>query len=463
MNTLMRALLITTVGCVGDVASNPGVDAGMGETAPPDAAGACGNVMTSHDNCGACGHACNSVESCTGGKCGDSSEELVDVSAGEDSVCVVTRGGKVFCWGGNSLGELGVDSGTSQCAGAEPCSPTPLEVKGISDAVHVSVGDRHACALRASRTVVCWGRNDLGQLGHASSLDGLCGGTPCGRVPVEVASLSDVDGVSAFGSDTCAITRGGAVLCWGNNAIGLLGIGSVTPASSSTPLMVTATGATSLAVGSIAGPLCEIKSGSLACWGSGATWSLGVDPTSLGGCTCSMAPLANPLVFSVAAAGTSSGAGVALKSTGEVVAWGNRSYGVHTAASDQLATAVPGLPSANSIGVGQTHACAVASGNVWCWGTSSSGELGNGSTMGDLSVCQATYACTRTATKTAVSATMVSAGRNFTVAISARTAWAWGASAVGQLGHPLAQDQPNALSGKCNPNPSPVIGLPGVN
>ena len=215
MNTLMRALLITTVGCVGDVASNPGVDAGMGETAPPDAAGACGNVMTSHDNCGACGHACNSVESCTGGKCGDSSEELVDVSAGEDSVCVVTRGGKVFCWGGNSLGELGVDSGTSQCAGAEPCSPTPLEVKGISDAVHVSVGDRHACALRASRTVVCWGRNDLGQLGHASSLDGLCSGTPCGRVPVEVASLSDVDGVSAFGTDTCAITRGGAVLCWG--------------------------------------------------------------------------------------------------------------------------------------------------------------------------------------------------------------------------------------------------------
>jgi alpha-tubulin suppressor-like RCC1 family protein len=86
-------------------------------------------------------------------------------------------------------------------------------------AERVAAGGSHSCALRTSGALVCWGRNDRGQLGD---------GTIVERHAPVATGLTDVVLADAGGSHTCALRATGQVVCWGSNASGQLGDGSVT-------------------------------------------------------------------------------------------------------------------------------------------------------------------------------------------------------------------------------------------
>jgi alpha-tubulin suppressor-like RCC1 family protein len=132
------------------------------------------------------------------------------IASGYRFSCAAATNGKVYCWGANYDGQLGVTGIDS--------SATPVEVAGITNAAGVTARENHACAWLDDKTVKCWGENDLGQLGNGSI------GQP--PTPVSVVSgLADVVFVDASQEHTCALHSNGAVSCWGSSYSGQIGTG----------------------------------------------------------------------------------------------------------------------------------------------------------------------------------------------------------------------------------------------
>ena|GEM_PF-2614379 len=110
------------------------------------------------------------------------------ISAGADHTCAIQRGPigavelKLFCWGGNAFGQLGV--ATSQtCDGGTPCATRAERVWDAGEVYSVGAGGFHTCAISAygtqGRVAKCWGQNEDGALGS--------GGTADSASPVRVA------------------------------------------------------------------------------------------------------------------------------------------------------------------------------------------------------------------------------------------------------------------------------------
>jgi hypothetical protein len=83
-------------------------------------------------------------------------------------------------------------------------------VTGLTDAVQIVVGDGFSCALRRGGQVVCWGANSTLQLGDGTSADsstpvGVVGLTDAGKPPVSGPPLVSTGAASA-------VTATGAVL-----------------------------------------------------------------------------------------------------------------------------------------------------------------------------------------------------------------------------------------------------------
>ena len=180
-----------------------------------------------------------------------------DLATGASFSCGLTSGGAVLCWGVNSEGQLGNGDTTSK--------PTPQAVGGLtSGVVQIASGDSHSCALTSTGPLVCWGKNDSGQLG-----DGTTTNQP---TPVQMNGLST--GISALGlgyPHSCAVIDGG-LKCWGRNDQTQLGAGSSDLcnqfACSKAPLDVTNLTAGVVAVGGGDGNTCAVlSSGAVQCWG----------------------------------------------------------------------------------------------------------------------------------------------------------------------------------------------------
>lgn len=136
---------------------------------------------------------------------------VVTVSAGQGFTCAVLSSGEVRCWGENAIGLLGGSTGPDQLV--------PATVAGLAPGiVAIDASNFHVCAASASGAVQCWGANFNGALGDGS--------TNSRSAPVVVAGFSSgIAGIATGGDHTCARTSGGAVRCWGLDAMGQLGDG----------------------------------------------------------------------------------------------------------------------------------------------------------------------------------------------------------------------------------------------
>lgn len=152
--------------------------------------------------------------------CGeDAGPCATQIVAGRDHFCALMAGGTVHCWGSDEHGNLGRGSAAEGEGTGEPWAIPP--VRGLAGATQISAGADTTCARLEDGTIRCWGGNRNAELGLSE--DGVpiqsWGAHPDAVEPSGVASATRVD--VGHGS-VCAVLTSGELWCWGDDAMGQL-------------------------------------------------------------------------------------------------------------------------------------------------------------------------------------------------------------------------------------------------
>ena len=286
----------------------------------------------------------------------------VAIAAGASATCALLDGGRVKCWGDSYQGALGYGDITTR--GAAPGTMG----EALPD---VSLGSRDGAPLEATQIVAidyhsfcaiismadtgpdesglkCWGSNDYCELGIGTSQGGLAGdpSTTGNGLPWidlgKTAAGATRRAVAAAGGFQflCVLGDDGAIVCWGDNWSGQLGLGLTSAPRS-----------------------CR--------------------PTETGG--ANLVSLPGPAV-AVGARGQSTGGGAhacALLASGQVTCWGENGHG-QLGTGDTAPLMRPSAAIAfgedfvpDRLVLGDDHSCATsADGAVRCWGSNEQGQLG---------------------------------------------------------------------------------------
>ena len=382
---------------------------------------------------------------------------VVQVSGGLFHTCAALASGQAACWGDGGNGRLGNNSTAPQ---SNPVTVlNPAGDGPLTGVAQVTAASAHSCARLTSGQVRCWGGNASGQLGIGTV-------TPSAlpvvvRNPANDGPLTGVTQLTSGPGYNCARLATTEVVCWGNNAFGQLGNGTVTSPQPLPTAVLAPTGAGNLTQvtqvstagggGTLAIHTCaRLSTGQARCWGSGANNQLGD-----GDATQRLRPV---VVDSVSGAGALTGVtqvvvgerhSCARLTSGQARCWGNNTYGQlgdTTGNPRPRPVAVRKPAGAGALGTvthlaaGTFHTCArLSTGQVRCWGNGGSGRLGNGLT--DSRFRPVTVkAPTGTGPLTGVSTLTGGAGHTC-ARLSTGQARCWGDNFIGQVGDGTETDR----------------------
>jgi alpha-tubulin suppressor-like RCC1 family protein len=135
----------------------------------------------------------------------------IDIHVGYASACALLATGTVDCWGRNGYADLG----NGDVSGTDKHVPTPI--KDVSDAIQLTYGDSTGCVLLADHTVKCWGFADNGETGTGNDAQKVF-------TPTTVPGVTNVEQLpETVSNSVCVMQHGGAVVCWGDNSFGATG------------------------------------------------------------------------------------------------------------------------------------------------------------------------------------------------------------------------------------------------
>lgn len=183
----------------------------------------------------------------------DDATDWAKVYAGNGSSCGLKSDGRLYCWGYNADGRLGVGDTETRYV------PTPVGTAAWKK-VSISMAE-HACGIQSDDSLWCWGQNSAGELGTgdtnptttptlvdagpwedvaigyfstiAIKTDGtlwawgdlqvLKGTTEDVLAPEQQFSTSDWKAVAMAQQNACALNESGEVHCWGQQYLGATG------------------------------------------------------------------------------------------------------------------------------------------------------------------------------------------------------------------------------------------------
>ncbi|MEO8457612.1 MAG: hypothetical protein ABI559_07370 [Chloroflexota bacterium] len=355
-------------------------------------------------------------------------------------------------------------------------------------ATSVASGGNFSCAVTGDGGAKCWGIDDIGQLGTGSATaPDVCNNDsssdyPCSKTPVDVTGLtSGVRDIAAGQNHACAIIDpDGGVKCWGANQFGQLGGGQTGPDTCHTASFdypcslspVTVSGLTDviqLDLG-VSHSCARTSAKEVWCWGLSAWGELGAaGGDTCGGVECSFTPVKAAVsnVLDVAAGGfhtcvSTEQAGAkcfGMDSRGQL---GNGSLGPDsclvglTAPCSKSPVAVHNLTDVIDITAGDNFTCAITDAGVKCWGDNFDAQLGvdNGNKNCGLPSDQC-YSATPV-TVAGASGDFIAAGSRYTC--TGPTVQCWGTNRFGELDGTSGPD--TCDSGfKCSYAPRSIAGL----
>ncbi len=184
----------------------------------------------------------------------------VSVSSGGNFSCAVSTTGVGYCWGADSLGQLG--NGATVVADQQ--APVPVETPAGTAWRSINVGSTSACGVTTADAALCWGSDDQGKLGNGAAV------TADQHAPGAVVTAAGVAWATIDTGDrvTCGVTTAGAGLCWGYDGAGNLGNGPITGTQHAPSAVVTAAGVTWASISVRGDAPCATSAASTGfCWG----------------------------------------------------------------------------------------------------------------------------------------------------------------------------------------------------
>ncbi len=354
--------------------------------------------------------------------------EIIDVAVGRHTSCALRNNGKVYCWGSNGGGRLGIGSSDGQphpspvqaallpendlvtdiqmssmgamarlesgqlfcwgaCMKATPNTTsltsqyTPALMAGINDIVYFEMAHWHVCGEKSNGDIVCWGRNANATLGNGNeNLDGNYTHNSFGNI-THLGTGYYMSG----GGHTCALADNDDVWCWGLNKRGQAGQTNgdactdgdcvkspqkVDGLENLDLIYLDSSNATNCVVTHL---------GEVWCWGQNTNGQLGNGNQTHTAVPQQVLGLNGVQIKTVS---MGSGHACALSELGKVYCWGSNTYWNQVGDSSDVnqlqAVLVPGLPlPATQVAARTEHTCALLEDkNVWCWGANSKGQSG---------------------------------------------------------------------------------------
>jgi alpha-tubulin suppressor-like RCC1 family protein len=289
------------------------------------------------------------------------------VSVGGTHTCGIRLDGRLYCWGWNGSGQLGVARARGQCGrGPGTCEASPRAVASTERFAQVSAGERHACAVTVGGELRCWGESIQFQTGVEAATYVFA--------PTPVLAGARVLQASAGATHSCAVRSDGVVLCWGEGRLGALGRDDTVSSVIPRPI---ASGQRFVQVSSGRWRSCAVAGdGALWCWGS--EWESSQGNTDYFHERLLPHRVENaPRLLSVSVAGSSI---CGTTPSDEVVCWESNAFGQLGIGSQEGTTnptrvAAPEPMEAVSAGIIQS--CGLTrTGRALCWGNDTFGQLG---------------------------------------------------------------------------------------